>query len=292
MRPPAAFRRPPVPPAPPESVDPADAASWREVSAAIDDALSRLPDRYRLPLVLCYLHGLTRDEAAARLGWSPDAVRGRLDRGRAKLRTLLARRGMGLPAGLLAVLLTPLPADAVWSRTTAGLASSSAGPPAAVVALSTGASTVRTKLLPLIAAPLLAVGGVGAMVAARLPGHLPDPPAAGPKLAADPAAGPPSPAFSGRWQSVLDYPDGSGRRTYFLDVLDGEHLSRRAHIVSPGVDTSATSREAYTLTGDRLTLALLNKGPAKGRSRSAPATRASGRTRWPGSQPTATRGWS
>lgn len=52
--------------APPE----ADAVTWADARRAIDDALAALPESLRLPVVLCYLQGLTRDEAAERLGWS------------------------------------------------------------------------------------------------------------------------------------------------------------------------------------------------------------------------------
>src|SRR5262245_32678318 len=92
-------------PAPPDA-DP----SWREVGALLDDELARLPDRHRLPLVLCYLQGLTRDEAARQLGWELDVFRGRLERGRDRLRSRLQRRGLTLSAGLAAGLLTDGPA--------------------------------------------------------------------------------------------------------------------------------------------------------------------------------------
>jgi WD40 repeat protein len=62
-----------------------------------------LPQRYRLPLVLCCLEGLTQDEAARQLGWTPASVKGRLARGRVYLHDRLVRRGLSLPAALVAL---------------------------------------------------------------------------------------------------------------------------------------------------------------------------------------------
>ena len=71
-------------PLPPELHAPeptGDELVWREVRQTFDTEVGRLPDRLRLPLVLCCLQGKTRSEAAAELGWSEGAVRGRLERG-------------------------------------------------------------------------------------------------------------------------------------------------------------------------------------------------------------------
>jgi RNA polymerase sigma factor (sigma-70 family) len=79
--------------------------TWREGLAVLDEELSRLPASYRSALVLCYLEGRTQDEAARELGCSPGALRGRLERARECLRGRLVRRGVGLPAALLAAVL-------------------------------------------------------------------------------------------------------------------------------------------------------------------------------------------
>ncbi len=91
-----------VPPEPAEEPD----LSWHEVRALIDEELLRLPERLRLPLVLCYLEGETQDEAARRLGWPRGTLKRRLECGRDRLRVRLKRRGVTLGAGLFAAALT------------------------------------------------------------------------------------------------------------------------------------------------------------------------------------------
>src|SRR5947208_603595 len=80
--------------------EPPDALSGRELLQTLDEELARLPQRYRLPLLLCGLEGLPRAETAARLGWSLGTLRGRLERGRALLRQRLTARGLTVPAVL------------------------------------------------------------------------------------------------------------------------------------------------------------------------------------------------
>jgi RNA polymerase sigma factor (sigma-70 family) len=74
-----------------------------ELSDLVDEELQRLPGKFRAPLMLCCLQGLTREEAAAQLGCSAGAVKGMLERGRETLRERLTRRGVTLSAGALVV---------------------------------------------------------------------------------------------------------------------------------------------------------------------------------------------
>jgi RNA polymerase sigma factor (sigma-70 family) len=68
-------------------------ASVANLRQALHEEIDRLPEKYRVPIVLCDLEQLTRDEAAHRLGWRPGTVAGRLSRARALLRDRVVRRG-------------------------------------------------------------------------------------------------------------------------------------------------------------------------------------------------------
>jgi len=69
--------------------------------AILFEGLDRLPERYRTPVVLCHLEGLTTEAAAERIGCPVGTVWGRLSRARARLRQRLVKRGLALSAGAL-----------------------------------------------------------------------------------------------------------------------------------------------------------------------------------------------
>ena len=83
---------------------PADRLVAREHAEALHDEVGRLPVVFQLPVVLCYLEGLTIEEAAGQLQWPDGTVRSRLARARDKLRRGLTRRGVVLPAVIVSAL--------------------------------------------------------------------------------------------------------------------------------------------------------------------------------------------
>jgi RNA polymerase sigma factor (sigma-70 family) len=156
-----------VSPEPCEKIDPAAHLVWQEVRQALDEELQRLPERLRSPLVLCYLSGLTRDEAARQLGWSLGTLKRRLEEGRKALRIRLARRGIA-SVGLALTVLTPGALQAAVSTSlldsTLRLVFSTRAVVSATIAALVLSSATTTKglamksILALVAAVVLGVG--------------------------------------------------------------------------------------------------------------------------------------
>lgn len=141
-----------------------------DTAAIVHAELEKLPDRYRLPILLCDLEGLSRKEASAQLGWSEGTLSGRLNRARKLLADRLTVRGIA--AGVLAAVGTATVPPAMATTTAAvgvGLSvigTSTTAAPETVAALAHGVmrDMTRTFLLKLsagaLAASLLLTGGV------------------------------------------------------------------------------------------------------------------------------------
>jgi RNA polymerase sigma factor (sigma-70 family) len=170
--------------------DPQAEISLREAQERFDEALGCLPERLRGPLVLCHLEGLTQDEAAGHLGCSRSTLKRRLGEGRERLRHELLRRGLTLPAALLAATLAPEGAPAAAGRellaSTLRTVLSAAGQTAAGIARGGFSMTPLTRqrraVVLLLAAGLVSAGAVGLVAATAPPddpppAHAPGPPA-------------------------------------------------------------------------------------------------------------------
>lgn len=81
-------------------------ATWDDVSGVLDEELPRLPEKYRLPLILCYIEGRSYEEGSAILGLKYHAMKMRLERAKAMLRDRFERRGVFLEISALTSLIT------------------------------------------------------------------------------------------------------------------------------------------------------------------------------------------
>jgi RNA polymerase sigma factor (sigma-70 family) len=159
------------------TAEPLDDLTWQELLGVLDEEMARLADKFRAPLVLCYLQGKSYEQAARELGWPKGTLTKRIGRARELLRQQLVRRGVTLSAGALAtVLCEKLTGPAVGAtltiNTVKAAVSLAAGKAAAVTyasahvkALADGAMTgvgcVNAKVVLMAMAIGLAVGGLG-----------------------------------------------------------------------------------------------------------------------------------
>lgn len=147
-----------------------------EAGRILHEELAGLPVRLRDPLVLCHLEGKTRDEAARALGCTLGTLKDRLLRGKNLLRTRLTRRGVGLPAAMIANLLTEIVSDASVSDTLLQTVVRATGGPAGATGMSIqvatlveagirGLSSSPSKLTACLVASTLMIGSVIAWTA-------------------------------------------------------------------------------------------------------------------------------
>jgi RNA polymerase sigma factor (sigma-70 family) len=136
---------------------PGEEVLWRDLRPVLDEEVGRLPEKYRAPVLLCYLQGLTYEEAARQLGCPPGTLSVRLRRARERLRVRLTQRGLAPCAGVLTVALAGRASAAVG----AGLVGSTVKAALAFAADAGGAAVPAT-------AAALAQGAIRAMLLTRL----------------------------------------------------------------------------------------------------------------------------
>jgi RNA polymerase sigma factor (sigma-70 family) len=166
-----------------QNSDLADRA-WQELQATLEHALRQVPEKYRAPLLLCYLEGKTQEEAAKQLGCPLGTVRSRLARGRERLKTVLERLGVKLSAPALAAAVAggaasaAVPGRLLEATARAAQLLAAGAAPAAWVSVEVlalvdaGLKTLAIAKVKLIAALALIVGslGAGAVLAAQMRG--------------------------------------------------------------------------------------------------------------------------
>lgn len=194
-----------------------------DLGPVLHEEINRLPDRYRAPVVLCLVEGLTREQAAGRLRWPVGTVQSRLARGRERLRDRLTRRGLA-PSAVLTDALSRAEAArlvvpaALAEATTRAVLSAGIGRPAIAGVVSAPAALAEEVLktmwfhkLKMIAGTLMAGAILAAGVAATGPARArpeapPDP--TPPSADAAREASEPSPAPEAASAAVLKYGDG------------------------------------------------------------------------------------
>jgi hypothetical protein len=184
-----------------------------------------MPERYRMPILLCDLHGLTRDQAAAVIGCPPGTVAGRLARARAQLRDRLARRGVHHPSAWpaaiavstenLARLFRRATDAAVSAAHGEGIATTTASLLAARLSLGLPAARLLAAL-----ALLIALGAAGATMV--VPGLRTD---GGPRDVqplAQPAEAAPAPQARAEPRAPIDPDDPATADIFAGRVVDGQ----------------------------------------------------------------------
>ncbi len=136
--------------------------------AILHEEIDRLPERYRQPIVLCYLEEMTYQQAASHLRWSEGATQGRLKRARDLLKTRLVRRGVSLAGAAVADLAisttTSAVSAAMLQATVRAARHVVLGEAAAVATVSAATSTLVNQALRSMMITKLKMAGAAALV--------------------------------------------------------------------------------------------------------------------------------
>jgi RNA polymerase sigma factor (sigma-70 family) len=161
--------------------DPAEEVVRMDLRRVLDEEIARLPEKYRAPVLLCYLEGQTQQEAARLLGCPRETVATRLARACARLRTRLARRGVTVTPGALVALFAEESTSstlcpAVVESTVRSVLPTASGVPARVSDLAKGVLRSmqfnRFKVAAMVVGVALGALGAGVLIPGTRPGGI------------------------------------------------------------------------------------------------------------------------
>jgi RNA polymerase sigma factor (sigma-70 family) len=235
--------------------EPAPEVDEAGMRAALDREIQALPEKYRVPVVLCYLQGMTYEDAARQLGVPLGTVATRLARARERLRSRLAARGLCPCATVLASVLADnapvvpghLLADTLRAGPLVGGGKVAAGAIAPSVALLAEGvvqgmflSKVKVTLALVLVLALLA----GASALARR----------------GPAAAPPAPSRGARGAAASpEKGDKTGRRKPELDKKPEVSFLKRLRVRDQDIEAGIVPAKTEVVEGEPIRAALTVK---------------------------------
>ncbi|HUR53992.1 MAG TPA: sigma-70 family RNA polymerase sigma factor [Gemmataceae bacterium] len=227
-----------------------------EAAAVLHEELARLPDRYRLPVLLCFFEGHSHAEAARLLGWPVGTVAGRVARAKSRLAASLTRRSVAPAIVIPAVAVPP-----AFARETARFAARAASPTPTVLALARQEvrMTTATKLARAAALVTACVAlTFGAMRAAESP---PQPPPEAKKVDVSKPPEPPKPVIQ---KTFAVAPVTTALQRRLLEA----HDSKTAAVVifdgvAPFIGPNVVDAEAFNMKSLREALRAYNPDKSK-----------------------------
>jgi RNA polymerase sigma factor (sigma-70 family) len=237
----------------------------REFQLALGEEVNRLPDKYRVPLVLHCFGGKTSQEVAEQLGCAEATVRTRLARARERLRTRLVKRGLALSGGILAAGLSPGTVSAVpgvlIDLTVKAAAQFAAGNATAAGVVSANAAVLAERVVKLmflnqlkqVAAIVVLVGVFGSGAGITLRQAFSDKPAVlekeqAPKLGKETSQ--PKDDRSevrGTWETWTMVTRGTGRETFPPELAKSTYVITEDKIQLVGQDGYLQREQSYKL---------------------------------------------